>query len=59
MSALEADLVPMLSYLQIAGPDILVDDYEQAYRDRQDSVHDISPDDAAADDPLPLADDCM
>jgi hypothetical protein len=54
-----ADLSFELSGLQLAGPDMLVDEYEQYNNDRPDVV-DISPD-GASEEPAevePMADDC-
>lgn len=55
----EADLRFELSGLQLTGPDMLVDEYEQYNNDRPDVV-DISPD-GASEEPAevePMADDC-
>ena len=48
-----------LSDLQLASPDMLVDEYEQYNNDRHDAVN-ISPDDAPEKpkEAAPLADDC-
>ena len=55
----ETDLSFELSGLQLAGPDMLVEDYEQYNNDRPDVV-DISPD-GASEEPAEvelMADDC-
>jgi hypothetical protein len=55
----ETDLSLELSGLQLAGPDMLVDEYEQYNNDRPDVV-DISAD-GASEEPAevePMADDC-
>jgi hypothetical protein len=55
----ETDLSLEQSGLQLAGPDMLVDDYEQYNNDRPDVV-DISPD-GASEEPAevePTANDC-
>ena len=55
----EADLNVELSGLQLAGPDMLVDEYEQYNNDRPDVV-DIPPK-GASEEPAelePMADDC-
>jgi hypothetical protein len=55
----KADLVFELSGLQLAGPDMLVDDYEQYNNDQPDVVN-ISPD-GTSEEPAevePMADDC-
>ena len=55
----ETDLSLELPGLQLAGPDMLVDEYEQYNNDRPDVV-DISPD-GASEEPAevePMADDC-
>ena len=55
----EANLSFELSGLQITGPDMLVDEYDQYNHDRHDVV-DISPD-GASEEPAevePMADDC-
>jgi hypothetical protein len=55
----EADLSLELPGLQLAGPDMLVDEYEQYNNDRPDVVN-ISPDDASEEpaEVEPMADDC-
>jgi hypothetical protein len=55
----EADLGFELPGLQLAGPDMLVDEYEQYNNDRPDVVN-ISPDDASEEpaEVEPMADDC-
>jgi hypothetical protein len=55
----EADLRFELPGLQLAGPDMLVDEYEQYNNDRPDVVN-ISPDDASEEpaEVEPMADDC-
>lgn len=54
-----ADLVDRVSDLQLNGPDMMVDDYEQYNNDRQEVVN-ISPDDPSEDpEPEIRADDCM
>ena len=53
-----ADFVDDLSELQLNGPDMLVDDYEQYNNDRQEVVN-ISPDDPTEEpEPEIRADDC-
>jgi hypothetical protein len=55
----EADLSFELPGLQLAGPDMLVDEFEQ-YNNDQPNVVNISPDDAS-EEPVevePMADDC-
>jgi hypothetical protein len=56
----ETDLNLGLSGLQLASPDMLVDDYESFNNDRHDVVN-ITPDDASEGPPEvePIADDCM
>jgi hypothetical protein len=56
----KADLCFELSGLQLTGPDMLVDEYEQYNNDRPDVI-DISPD-GTSEEPAevePMADDCM
>ena len=55
----DTDISLWLSGLQLAGPDMLVDEYEQYNNDRQDVVN-ISPDDAFEEpaEAEPMADDC-
>ncbi len=55
-----ADVETMFTRLQLAGPDMLIDGYEQ-YNQRENEVVDISPEDAAEEpaEALPRADDCM
>jgi hypothetical protein len=55
----EADFGLELHGLQLNGPDMLVDEYEQYNHDRPDVVN-ISPDDASEEpaEVEPMADDC-
>lgn len=56
----ETDLSLGLSGIQLASPDMLVDEYDQYQNDRQDVVN-ITPDDTAEEPAAaePMADDCM
>ena len=45
MATLGADVALSLDGLQLTGPDMIVDEYEQYNNDRQDAVN-ISPDDS-------------
>ena len=55
-----ADLEPLFGRLQLAGPDMLIDGYDQ-YNEKENEVVNISPDEGSEEptDALPRADDCM
>jgi hypothetical protein len=57
---MEADLRRSMRNLQLAGPDMLIDGYEQYNHQQNDEVVDISPEDRSeeAAEPAPRADDC-
>lgn len=55
-----ADVVSSFQCMKLAGPDMLVDNYDQ-YTNHENEVVNISPDDASEgpSENLPRADDCM
>jgi hypothetical protein len=57
---MDADVETAFSRLQLAGPDMLIDGYDQ-YNQRENEVVDITPEDAAEEpaEAPPRADDCM
>jgi hypothetical protein len=57
---MDADVVSSLKRMQLAGPDMLIDGYDQ-YANHDNEVVNISPDDASEEpsETLPRADDCM
>lgn len=60
LGTMEADLEPLFDRLQLAGPDMLIDGYDQ-YNQQENEVVNISPDEGSEEptDTLPRADDCM
>jgi len=56
---MDADVVTSLQRMKLAGPDMLLDGYDQ-YANHDNEVVNISPDDASEEpsDTLPRADDC-
>jgi hypothetical protein len=57
---MNADLESRVARMQLAGPDMLIDGYDQ-YNQQENDVVNISPDETS-DEPsesLPRADDCM
>lgn len=57
---MDANLDVLLDQMQLAGPDMLIDGYDQ-YNQQENEVVNISPDDASEEpaESLPRADDCM
>ena len=57
---MNADVDSLFSQLQLAGPDMLIDGYDQ-YNQQENEVVNISPDDASEEpaETLPRADDCI
>lgn len=56
---MDANMDAALARLQLAGPDMLIDGYDQ-YNQQENEVVNISPDDASEEpaESLPRADDC-
>ena len=57
---MDADVDSLFARLQLAGPDMLIDGYDQ-YNQQENEVVNISPDDVSEEpaESLPRADDCM
>lgn len=57
---MDADVASLFNRLQLTGPDMLIDGYDQ-YNQQENEVVNISPDDASEGPAhaLPRADDCM
>jgi hypothetical protein len=60
VESMDADIGSLLDRLQLTGPDMLIDGYDQ-YNQQDNEVVNISPDDASEEpsDVLPRADDCI
>ena len=57
---MDADVDSLFAELQLTGPDMLIDGYDQ-YHQQENEVVNISPDDASEEptETLPRADDCI
>jgi hypothetical protein len=57
---MDADVESLFSRVQLTGPDMLIDGYDQ-YNEQENEVVNISPDEASEEptEPIRRADDCM